>query len=152
MPSGALGAQPLTPQSYDLAGSVPLPSHTPPPPPTPTPPTPPYPTPTPPRLQAVELGLDRRKRLSLRRRLRAARATCPLFDTRRWVADFQLVLLRMWEIHCEGRGPRDFEVEPSGGPCLMDGWMDGWMDTASPRHGGRPLGEGQGPPQGSEII
>ena len=35
--------------------------------------------------QAVELGLDATKRTSLRARLQAARDTCPLFDTRRWV-------------------------------------------------------------------
>lgn len=35
--------------------------------------------------QAVELGLDAIKRASLRTRLQAARDTCPLFDTRRWV-------------------------------------------------------------------
>ena len=63
-------------------------------------------------MQAVELGLDAAKRASLRARLAAARLTCPLFDTKGWVRDFERVLLRMWEIHCEGGGPRDFEVEP----------------------------------------
>lgn len=37
--------------------------------------------------QAVELGLDAAKRASLRARLQAARDTCPLFDTRRWVRE-----------------------------------------------------------------
>jgi hypothetical protein len=62
--------------------------------------------------QAVELGLDAARRASLRRRLHEARLTCPLFDTRAWVRDFERTLLRMWDIHCEGGGPRDFEVEP----------------------------------------
>ncbi|KAK9832813.1 hypothetical protein WJX81_003940 [Elliptochloris bilobata] len=60
--------------------------------------------------RAVELGLNHALRSSLRQRLKAARLTCPLFDTRGWVADFERVLLRMWAIHCEGRGPRSFEV------------------------------------------
>ena len=58
----------------------------------------------------MELGLNHAMRDSLRQRLKAARLTCPLFDTRRWVADFERALLRMWDIHCEGRGPRSFEV------------------------------------------
>jgi len=64
--------------------------------------------------RAVELGLDHAKRESLRARLKAARLTCPLFDTVGWVADFERVLQRMWAIHCEGRGPRAFEVSAAG--------------------------------------
>ncbi|KAL4437522.1 hypothetical protein ABPG77_003503 [Micractinium sp. CCAP 211/92] len=60
--------------------------------------------------RAVELGLDHARRASLRTRLQAARLTCPLFDTAGWVRDFERTLLRMWEIHCEGGGPRDFET------------------------------------------
>lgn len=60
--------------------------------------------------RAVELGLNTAKRLALRARLEASRLTCPLFDTRRWVADFERVLFRMWDIHCEGKGPRTFEI------------------------------------------
>ena len=78
--------------------------------------------------RAVALGLDPGARGALRERLRAARRTCPLFDTRRWVRDLERVLRRMWVVHCEGRGPRDFEVGPeedaaeltaaaSGGPA-----------------------------------
>ena len=60
--------------------------------------------------RAVELGLNHEMRGKLRDELRAMRETCALFDTGRWVADFDRALLRMWEIHCEGNGPRDFEV------------------------------------------
>lgn len=63
--------------------------------------------------QAVELGLDHARRASLRARLQSARLTCPLFDTAGWVRDFERTLLRMWEIHCEGGGPRDFETPPA---------------------------------------
>ncbi len=61
------------------------------------------------------MGLDHEKRLSLRRRLQAARHTCPLFDTAGWLRDFERVLLRMWDIHCEGGGPRDFKLDPLPG-------------------------------------
>ncbi|KAK9815277.1 hypothetical protein WJX72_000982 [[Myrmecia] bisecta] len=60
---------------------------------------------------AVELGLNHAKRLSLRRRLKAARLSCPLFDTTGWVRDLEKVYFGMWEIHCQGNGPRTFEVQ-----------------------------------------
>lgn len=60
---------------------------------------------------AVELGSNHAKRLDLRERLKAVRLTCPLFDTHRWVRDLEKVFLKMWDIHCEGKGPRDFEVQ-----------------------------------------
>lgn len=63
--------------------------------------------------RAVELGLNHEKRCALRVALKEARLTCPLFDTDRWVRDFERVLTRMWSIHCEGTGPRDFEVGSS---------------------------------------
>ena len=34
----------------------------------------------------MALGTDHARRLALRERLKAVRLTCPLFDTRRWVA------------------------------------------------------------------
>ena len=58
----------------------------------------------------MELGTDHAMRLDLRRRLEASRLSCPLFNTHGWVRDLERVLLRMWEIHCEGGGPRSFEV------------------------------------------
>jgi protein O-GlcNAc transferase len=63
--------------------------------------------------RAVALGLDGARRAALRARLEAARLSCPLFDTPRWVRSLERVLFRMWEIHCEGGGPRTFEV-PEG--------------------------------------
>ena len=61
--------------------------------------------------KAVELGLDHEKRLDLRRRLKDARLTCPLFDTTQWVQDLEKVYFKMWDIHCEGRGPRTFDIQ-----------------------------------------
>lgn len=37
--------------------------------------------------------------------------SCPLFDTTKWIRNLERVYLRMWEIHCEGNGPRTFEIE-----------------------------------------
>ena len=61
--------------------------------------------------RAVELGLDNQKREWLRSSLRSRRSTCALFDTARWVRNFEGLLAQMWKIECEGRGPRDFEVD-----------------------------------------
>lgn len=61
--------------------------------------------------RAIELGLNHAMRLSLRERLKRARLTCPLFDTHGWVRDLEKVFFRMWDVHCEGRGPRPFEVQ-----------------------------------------
>ena len=58
----------------------------------------------------MELGLNHSMRLGLRERLKRARLTCPLFDTAGWVRDLEKVLFRMWDIHCEGKGPRSFRV------------------------------------------
>ena len=39
----------------------------------------------------MSLGTDHKRRLALRERLKAVRLTCPLFDTRRWVAGWSLL-------------------------------------------------------------
>ena len=70
--------------------------------------------------RAVALGLDARLREGLRARLEAARLTCPLFDTRRWVRDFERVLLRMWQIHAEGRAPETFQLEDEPAPAAPE--------------------------------
>ncbi|KAF8058410.1 hypothetical protein HT031_005534 [Scenedesmus sp. PABB004] len=61
--------------------------------------------------RAVALGSDAGARGALRARLEATRLTCPLFDTERWVRDLERLLHRMWDIHCEGGGPRSFQIE-----------------------------------------
>ncbi|KAL3130806.1 hypothetical protein ABBQ38_000142 [Trebouxia sp. C0009 RCD-2024] len=60
--------------------------------------------------KAVELGLNHNKRLGLRQRLKDVRLSCPLFDTTQWVRDLEKVYFKMWDIHCEGQGPRTFDV------------------------------------------
>ena len=60
--------------------------------------------------KAVELGLNHSKRLGLRQRLKSVRLSCPLFDTTQWVKDLEKIYFKMWDIHCEGQGPRTFDV------------------------------------------
>lgn len=60
--------------------------------------------------KAVALGLDHEKRMRLRFELKQRRLSCPLFDTERWVRDLEKVFYRMWEFHCDGGGPRTFEI------------------------------------------
>ena len=72
--------------------------------------------------RAVEWGLDAAKRGALRARLKAARLTCPLFDTARWVRNLERVFARMWAIHCAGEEPHWFQITEDdplpGAPAL----------------------------------
>ncbi len=58
----------------------------------------------------MALGLDPEARAGLKRRLREARLTCPLFDTAAWVRGVERALVLMWEAHCSGQGPQDIDV------------------------------------------
>lgn len=60
--------------------------------------------------RAVLLGTNRALRESLRARLETSRLSSPLFDSEGWVRNLEKVFFRMWDIHCEGKGPRSFEV------------------------------------------
>lgn len=59
---------------------------------------------------AVSLGTNHAKRRDMSNRLKNVRMTCPLFDTEGWIRDLEKVYFKMWDIHCQGRGPRTFEV------------------------------------------
>ena len=59
----------------------------------------------------MELGLDHKRRRNLSQRLKSVRMSCPLFDTTQWIRDLEKVYLKMWDIHCQGNGPRTFEVQ-----------------------------------------
>ncbi|CAD7702322.1 unnamed protein product [Ostreobium quekettii] len=61
--------------------------------------------------RAVELGICHKKRLALREELNRRRMTCPLFNTHQWVRDLEKVFLKMWDLHCSGKGPTTFEIE-----------------------------------------
>lgn len=60
--------------------------------------------------RAVELGLDRAKRLALRQALREARTHCPLFDTEKYVDNLEKAYCKMWDIYIQGNRPHDFSV------------------------------------------
>jgi protein O-GlcNAc transferase len=60
--------------------------------------------------KAVSLALDRPKLLNLTNRLKAARLTCPLFDTSRWVKNLERAYFRMWKLYCSGQHPSPFKV------------------------------------------
>ncbi|VFQ64601.1 unnamed protein product [Cuscuta campestris] len=60
--------------------------------------------------KAVSLALDRKKLQSLTDRLKAARMTCPLFDTARWVRNLERAYFKMWNLYCSGQHPQPFKV------------------------------------------
>ncbi|CAG9464383.1 unnamed protein product [Pedinophyceae sp. YPF-701] len=61
---------------------------------------------------AVDLGTNTARRLALRERIKQSRLSCPLFDTKGWVRDFERVFFKMWDIHCQGKEPHAFELPP----------------------------------------
>lgn len=60
--------------------------------------------------KAVSLALDRPKLQNLTDRLKAARLTCPLFDTARWVQNLERAYFKMWNLYCSGKHPQPFKV------------------------------------------
>ncbi|KAI3738823.1 hypothetical protein L2E82_29007 [Cichorium intybus] len=61
--------------------------------------------------RAVSLALNPRKLHDLRKRLKMSRASCPLFDTSRWVRNVERAYLKMWNLHCGGEQPQHFTVK-----------------------------------------
>lgn len=59
---------------------------------------------------AVELATHPYQLDLLRRKVCANRLSEPLFNTHRWVANFERCLLKMWELHADGNQPQDFDV------------------------------------------
>jgi protein O-GlcNAc transferase len=60
--------------------------------------------------KAVSLALNRPKLQDLSNRLKAARLTCPLFDTVRWVRNLERAYFKMWNLYCSGQQPQPFKV------------------------------------------
>ncbi|KAF3456705.1 hypothetical protein FNV43_RR01359 [Rhamnella rubrinervis] len=60
--------------------------------------------------KAVSLALNRPKLQDLTNRLKAARLTCPLFDTPRWVRNLERAYFKMWNLYCNGQHPQPFKV------------------------------------------
>eukprot|EP00250_Pteridium_aquilinum_P034457 c7614_g1_i2 orf=522-3503(+) len=60
--------------------------------------------------KAVSLAMNPKLLKSLTTRLQAARLTCPLFDTARWVKNLERAYFKMWNLHCSGKHPQPFKV------------------------------------------
>ncbi|CAM8896131.1 unnamed protein product [Rhodiola kirilowii] len=60
--------------------------------------------------RAVFLATNPQRLRNLTERLKAARVTCPLFDTARWVRNLERAYFKMWDIHCSGQPPQHFKV------------------------------------------
>ncbi|KAG0489827.1 hypothetical protein HPP92_006690 [Vanilla planifolia] len=60
--------------------------------------------------RAVHLALNPPHLMDLRDKLKAARLTCPLFDTTRWVKNLERSYFRMWKLYCSGNSPQHFKV------------------------------------------
>ncbi|XP_039048945.1 probable UDP-N-acetylglucosamine--peptide N-acetylglucosaminyltransferase SEC isoform X2 [Hibiscus syriacus] len=60
--------------------------------------------------RAVTLALNRQKLHVLTNKLKAARLTCPLFDTARWVRNLERSYFKMWNLHCSGQQPQHFKI------------------------------------------
>ncbi|KAK5786129.1 hypothetical protein PVK06_040758 [Gossypium arboreum] len=60
--------------------------------------------------RAVSLALNRPKLQALTNKLKAARLTCPLFDTARWVRNLERSYFKMWNLYCSGQQPQHFKV------------------------------------------
>jgi predicted O-linked N-acetylglucosamine transferase (SPINDLY family) len=58
--------------------------------------------------RAAELARQPDVLRSLRQRLSDARATCPLFDTTRFVRHLESAYTTMWQLHANGEDPRPF--------------------------------------------
>ncbi|XP_038973671.1 probable UDP-N-acetylglucosamine--peptide N-acetylglucosaminyltransferase SEC [Phoenix dactylifera] len=60
--------------------------------------------------KAVALAQNPLKLEALTNKLKEARMTCPLFDTRRWVRNLERAYFKMWNLHCSGQHPHPFKV------------------------------------------
>uniref|UniRef100_A0A7C9AKF9 protein O-GlcNAc transferase n=1 Tax=Opuntia streptacantha TaxID=393608 RepID=A0A7C9AKF9_OPUST len=70
--------------------------------------------------RAVSLALNRAKLRDLTNRLKAARLTCPLFDTARWVRNLERAYFKMWNLYCAGQHPKPFTVTENDLECPYD--------------------------------
>ena len=86
--------------------------------------------------EALALACDPARLAGLRERLVANRDTAPLFDTPRYVKNYEAALERMMERREAGLTPEAFEIEDSAGAGEMDASLPRIDDV-----GGQPFGE-----------
>ncbi|ERN10036.1 hypothetical protein AMTRI_Chr06g194830 [Amborella trichopoda] len=60
--------------------------------------------------KAVFFAENRPRLQALTNKLKAARMTCPLFDTARWVTNLERAYFKMWNLYCSGSQPQHFKV------------------------------------------
>ncbi|KAJ4946666.1 hypothetical protein NE237_005541 [Protea cynaroides] len=60
--------------------------------------------------KAVLFAENPPKLQALTNKLKAARLTCPLFDTQQWVRNLERAYFKMWNLYCSGRHPQPFKV------------------------------------------
>lgn len=68
--------------------------------------------------EALALARDPARLSGIRDKLAADRATAPLFDTPRYIRDYEAALERMVEIHDAGRSPEAFAVSETARPPM----------------------------------
>ncbi|KAH9315388.1 hypothetical protein KI387_024015 [Taxus chinensis] len=60
--------------------------------------------------KAVNLGQNPARCQALSAKIKEARLTCPLFDTRRWVRNLERAYSKMWKLYCSEGHPQPFNV------------------------------------------
>ncbi|XP_068655657.1 probable UDP-N-acetylglucosamine--peptide N-acetylglucosaminyltransferase SEC isoform X2 [Aristolochia californica] len=60
--------------------------------------------------KAIELAENPPKLQAFTNKLKAARLTCPLFDTTRWVKNLERGYFKMWNLYCSGAQPQHLKV------------------------------------------
>jgi len=60
---------------------------------------------------AVSLAQDMNRLWDLRNQLQERRDTMPLFDTQRWVRNFEQGLSQVWDVHERGEVPRSLSIQ-----------------------------------------
>jgi len=74
--------------------------------------------------RAVEWALDATKLKYVRDKLEKNRLTSPLFDTKRWVRDWERAMELVWKIHEKGGQPTHVTVPEEPLPETILDWMD----------------------------
>jgi hypothetical protein len=63
---------------------------------------------------AVSLALDSDRLYSMRQHLEQTRTTSALFDTMRWVSNFEIALFKAYKKYEQGYAPDHIEIEDKG--------------------------------------
>lgn len=93
----------------------------------------------------MSLAMDMDRLWSLRKRLEDARLRSPLFDTKRWVSNFELGMQLVWSRYEQGLPPSEVDVPDTVMPdSAPDGARAASADTAMGRGAASGAGAGAG--------